>query len=106
MIAKNFFEKIPDKIPEEIFETILSSGTTRIERIISKGQSSPKQFWYDQDENEWIFLVRGKAIIKFYDNGIPVELKDGDYLNISAHTKHRVEWTDPENETIWLAVFY
>lgn len=106
MTVENIFENIPDKIPKEIVDIIFSSGTTRIERIISKGQSSPQNFWYDQNENEWIFLVRGSAILKFYEEEKPVELKAGDYLNIPAHTKHRVEWTDPDIETIWLAVFY
>jgi cupin 2 domain-containing protein len=106
MIIKNIFENIPGKIPEEIFEEIISSQNIRIERIISKGQFSPENFWYDQDENEWVFLVRGKAVIKFFDENKPVELKTGDYLNIPSHTKHRVEWTDPDVETIWLAVFY
>lgn len=35
-----------------------------------------------------------------------VQLNEGDYLNINAHVKHRVEYTDPDVETIWLAVFY
>ena len=35
-----------------------------------------------------------------------VVLKAGDYFNIGAHVKHRVEWTDSTCETIWLAVYY
>lgn len=106
MMIKNIFGNIPDKIPEEIFEEIISSESIRIERIISKGQSSPENFWYDQNENEWVLLIKGKAVINFFDEGKPVELNTGDYLNIPSHTKHRVERTDPDVETIWLAVFY
>lgn len=106
MTLDNIFQNIPVGIPEEIIEVIITSENIRIERIISKGQVSPENFWYDQEENEWVFLVRGKAVIKFFDENKSVELKTGDYLNIPSHTKHRVEWTDPDVETIWLAVFY
>ncbi len=33
-------------------------------------------------------------------------MKPGDFVNIPAHKKHRVEWTTPDELTIWLAVFY
>jgi cupin 2 domain-containing protein len=36
----------------------------------------------------------------------PVEMKPGDFLNIPAHRRHRVEWTTPGEPTIWLAVHY
>ncbi len=102
----NVFEDVPAEIPEEIIREIFSAENVRIERIISKGHSSPENFWYDQQESEWIILLRGRAKLKFIDKSSPVELKEGDYLNIPSHLKHRVEWTDPVIETIWLAVFY
>lgn len=34
------------------------------------------------------------------------DLMPGDFIDISAHRRHRVEWTTPEEPTIWLAVFY
>jgi len=105
MNIKNILNGIPQEVPDEIFERIISSENIRIERIISKGQSSRENFWYDQDENEWLILIRGKARLKFI-NEEAIELNKGDYLNIPAHQKHRVEWTDPENVTIWLTVFY
>jgi cupin 2 domain-containing protein len=106
MKINNILSDIPERIPEEIFGEIISSENIRIERIISKGQSSPEDFWYDQEENEWLILVKGKAKLKFSDENELVELTAGDYISITSHKKHRVEWTDPENETIWLAVFY
>lgn len=33
-------------------------------------------------------------------------VKLGDFVNIAAHKKHRVEWTTPDEPTIWLAEFY
>ncbi len=106
MIKRNIFRNIPEKISDEIFEKILENNNVRIERIISKGHSTPKDFWYDQEENEWVILLKGSAEILFKNNSVIIHLKVGDYLNINSHVKHRVEYTDPNIETIWLAVFY
>ena len=106
MSIENIFENIPAKFPEEIFEHIITSRNFRIERIISKGHHSPGNFYYDQKENEWVILLKGKAKLKFEDNDKVIELNEGDYINIPSHQKHRVEWTDPQQESIWLAVFY
>ncbi len=106
MNINNFSDKIPSNIREEITEQIISNDKIRIERIISKGQFSPENYWYDQEESEWVILIKGRARLSFAPEDEMIELKEGDYLNIPAHKKHRVEWTDPENETIWLAVFY
>lgn len=105
MNTKNFFSNIPDKIPEEIIETVFKSDTFRIERIISKGHSNPEDFWYNQDENEWVLVLEGNAIIR-YEDDTSVKLKKGDYIFIPSHKIHRVEWTDPTQLTIWLAIFF
>lgn len=76
----------------------------RIERIISHGHASPEGFWYDQPLNEWVILLKGVARLQFEDG--MVEMKPGDYVNIPAHKNHRVDWTTPEELTIWLAVHY
>lgn len=102
---KNIFETIPDNIDTEIFEQLAAGNGTRIERIVSKGHTSPASGWYDQDENEWVLLLTGGAVLLFEDNS-SINLKAGDYINIPAHRKHKVTWTDPETETVWLAVFY
>ena len=101
----NIFSNIPNNLPEEIFETIVANDKIKIERIVSKGQSSPKDFWYDQDQNEWVIVLEGKARLVFEGNET-INLNKGDYINIPAHKKHRVEWTDPHVETIWLAIYY
>ncbi len=103
---KNIFKKIPKEIPDEIFQKILSTDKLKIERILSKGHASPKVGWYDQNTNEWVILLKGKAKLAFQESNNPVELTSGDYINIPSHVKHRVEWTDPSQETIWLAVHY
>jgi len=102
---KNIFDDIPKSIPTEIFDVLVDSNKVKIERIISKGQTSPKSGWYDQDKNEWLIVLQGEAVLAF-ENQPTVNLKAGDFLNIPAHQKHKVEWTRPDTETIWLAVHY
>lgn len=104
-MKQNIFENIPDKIPDEIFETLINHNNVKVERIISKGQTSPIDFWYNQDVNEWIILLKSHAKLLF-EKGELIELLPGDHINIPVNTKHRVEWTDSANESIWLAVFY
>ena len=101
----NIFDSIPSDLSSEIFDDLVSSDTVKIERIISKGQTSPDFGWYDQEQHEWVIIIAGSAIIGFDDKS-SVTLKAGDYLNISAHQKHKVVWTDPDVETVWLAVHY
>lgn len=105
MENQNIYGKIPAEFKNEITEIILNSKQIRIEKIISKGHYSPDKFWYDQQENEWVLVLKGESRLIFDDDKI-VELTTGDYINIPAHKKHRVDWTTPETETIWLAVFY
>jgi cupin 2 domain-containing protein len=101
----NFFEGVSPDSKEEIFDTIIKNKNVKIERIVSTGQSSPQDFWYDQDENEWVIILEGYGEIEFFDGSI-IELQKGDSLNIPAHTKHRVNKTHLDKPTIWLAVFY
>lgn len=103
-MGQNFFSDIPEFLSEELMQTITSSAEMRIERIVSQGQNSPENFWYDQPENEWVIVLAGSAVLEFVDKEIILCM--GDYLLIPAHKKHRVKWTDPDQQTIWLAVFY
>ena len=102
---KNLFKNIPDKLPKELFETLVESEHIQIERIVSRGHASPEEGWYDQDRNEFVLLVKGSARLLF-ENGREVDMGPGDWLEIPAHVKHRVAWTDGEQETIWLAVHF
>lgn len=102
----NIFENIPDDIPEELFHGILHTENFKVERIVSMGHLSPDNQWYDQEENEWVILLRGSAGLLFEGHKKVVVLKSGDYINIPSHVRHRVEWTDPDMETVWLAIHY
>ena len=44
--------------------------------------------------------------LKFKLDESTYTLKSGDYLSIPAGTHHRVEWTDPNVKTVWLALHY
>ena len=103
--SANIFDSLPKDLSVEVSEEIIHALTIRIERIVSKGHSSPDTGWYDQDDNEWVMVVEGKATLEFED-GSKRELSTGDYINIPAHVKHKVVQTDPNQITIWLAIFY
>jgi len=100
----NLFADLPQQLPDELVTTLLESKTIRIERIISHGHDSSAGFWYDQSQHEWVMVLKGAARLQFED-GV-VEMKPGDFINIPAHKKHRVEWTTPDEPTIWLGVFF
>jgi cupin 2 domain-containing protein len=98
----NLFENIPAS-SQEWFQTLLEKGCVKIERIVSRGHCSPEDFWYDQDWDEWVLLLRGSAGLAF-EGRSEVRLGPGDCLLIPAGVRHRVAWTDAQSNTIWLAV--
>lgn len=101
----NIFAPLPANLTAEQFENIVQSAHIKIERIISKGHSSPESGWFEQGHSEWVMVLQGSAQIVFEDHS-SVTLKAGDYLEIAPFSKHKVSWSDPDIETIWLAVHY
>ena len=106
MKVKNLLASVPSQLPDELSETLIEGTNVRVERIVSRGHSSPEGFWYDQDESEWVLVVSGRARLRFEDLADPVEMGSGDFLEIAAHRRHRVDWTDPDQDTVWLAIFH
>ena len=102
----NLYRDIPADLSEELFEPLAAHGDVRMERIVSNGHASPPGFWYDQAEREWVMVLQGCAGLRFDGEAHVLELAPGDWVEIPAHTRHRVEWTDPEGKTLWLAVFW
>ena len=100
----NLFSSLSVPLHQEVSEVLAQGKHIRIERIVSHGSASPEGFWYDQEEHEFVLLVQGAARLRFDDS--VVELLAGDWIDIRAHRRHRADWTTPEEETIWLAVFY
>ncbi len=101
----NLLRDLPTNLPEELAETLVESGTTRIERIVSRGHSSPVDFWYDQPEREFALVLCGQACIEFEDGEV-AELEAGAWIRIAAHRRHRVASTAPDRPTVWLTVHF
>ena len=104
-MTENLFAAIPDHLPEELFTEIARGKKFRLERIVSDGHATPEGEWYDQEEDEWVLLVRGRAVLVFAD-GRRVEMTPGDHILIPARCRHRVEETAPGEKTVWLALHF
>lgn len=102
----DLYSDIPNHLPEELFQTLIHTPDVRIERIISRGHQTPADEWYDQKENEWVMVVQGAGELTFDDGRSPVRLHAGQSIYLPAHCRHRVSWTEPDRNTIWLAVFF
>ncbi len=101
----NLLDGLPNAASEEITEVLLSSPNVRLERIVSRGQASPKDFWYDQSQAEWVMLLAGRARLAIEQDEHEHDLGPGDCPYLPAHCRHRVAWTDPAQDTVWLALF-
>jgi cupin 2 domain-containing protein len=102
---QNLFEGIPKELADEWTERLAGDANTRVERIVSRGHASPPGFWYDQAQSEWVMVVKGRSRLRFDDDTV-VELQAGDHLTIPPHARHRVDWTAPGEDTVWIAVFF
>ena len=102
----NLFAGIVADSQQEQFDLLHESTGIRIKRIVSLGQASPPDFWYDQPADEWVIVIQGAARLRFEDESEARELRAGDFVFIAAHRRHRVEWTDPAMPTVWLAVHF
>ena len=105
MIVKNIYNDVPSQLNDELFEEIISNDKFILERIISEGQATPENFWYDQDKNEFVLLLSGSAEISFEDEPT-VLMKAGDYIIIPPHKKHRVAKTNSDKKTFWIALHF
>lgn len=105
MKTNNLFTSIPEHFKDELIESLFQNSKIKIERIVSKGHRSATNHWYDQKTDEWVLLLKGSAIIAFKDN-TEITLLAGDYINLPAHKQHRVEWTDSDQDTVWLAIHF
>jgi cupin 2 domain-containing protein len=106
LVIQNLFNDIPEALSKELFQTLAEKGNVRIERIVSEGQATTDGEWYDQVWDEWVILLSGGAGLLFDGDALPRILKPGDHLMIQAGCRHRVEWTDPDTKTVWLAVHF
>jgi cupin 2 domain-containing protein len=104
IVSGNLFADIPEILENEQFLDLFSAPGIKIERIVSTGQATPKPEWLEQNWTEWVALLAGAAGIQIEGEASLRILEPGDFLLIPAHTRHRVEWTDSNGATVWLAV--
>jgi len=102
--AGNLFAGLPDARPAECFDTLLEAGACRLQRIVSLGQATPPGEWYDQDDDEWVVVLKGGAGLRIDGEADLRRLGPGDWLLLPAHCRHRVEWTAAGEPTVWLAL--
>jgi cupin 2 domain-containing protein len=106
MKAGNLLDDLPHDLPEEDFGTLLDRPSFRLERIVSTGHATPEGTWYDQPQAEWVVLLQGGARLLIEGEPKARRLGPGDWLLVPPHVRHRVEWTDPTQPTVWLALHY
>jgi len=106
MEKRNLFNFLSIEVGSERFENLLETNAIILERIISRASSSPAGEWYDQERSEWVVLLKGSAGLRIEGDQDILELMPGDYVFLPAHLRHRVEWTDANVETVWLALHY
>ena len=99
----NLYESSGVAPARELTDRLVAGSSFRLERIESNQASSGEGFWYDQQQAEWVALIRGRATLRFEPGGTLV-LHAGDCLTIPAHHRHRVESTSAD--AVWLAMFY
>ncbi len=102
----NLFAGVKGPTREEVIETLLETPEFRLERIVSTGQATPEGQWYDQERNEWVAVLCGSAGLLFEGEDQIRVMRPGDHVLIPAHRRHRVAWTDPQQQTVWLAIHY
>ena len=105
-MTRNLFEGIPRELPEELVEELVRTPGARVERIVSRGHRTSEGEWYDQAWDEWVVVLSGRARLRIEGEPGDVPLGPGDSLLLPARVRHRVEWTDPATDTVWLAVHY
>jgi cupin 2 domain-containing protein len=102
---RNLLWPLPAANSGEAGEVLLAARGVRLERIVSLGHASPEDFWYDQRAFEWVMVLSGSARLAIEGETGERTLAPGDALTLPAHCRHRVTWTDPDQPTVWLALF-
>ena len=105
MDVRNLFN-VQERTVDEVFENLVRSPHFRLERIVSTGQATPAGQWISQRQPEWVVLLSGAAGLRFEGQDSPIELRPGDHLLIPGDERHRVEWTQVDSPTVWLALHW
>jgi cupin 2 domain-containing protein len=101
----NLLAPCPEARHTEVSELLLARPGIRLERIVSHGQATPGGEWYDQHMAEWVLLLSGRAGLLIEGEGAERVLAPGDAVYFPARCRHRVTWTAPGIDTVWLALW-
>lgn len=104
MEINNLFDSLVTESDNEIFDMIVKTNNIKLERISSFGNTTSPGEWYDQDDDEWVFLVKGNANILFKKDNELVKMEAGDHILIPKRIKHRVEYTS--QDALWLTLHH
>lgn len=100
-------DALPEKPQaEELVEILMEGRGLRLERIVSTGQATPENDWYDQAWDEFVVLVSGAAGLRIEGEDEDRTLEAGDWVLLPAHCRHRVTWTQTAPPAVWLAIHY
>jgi cupin 2 domain-containing protein len=99
----NIFERTPAGGKREELITLLKTPGLRLEQILSHGQATAADHWYDQDQPEWVVLLEGTATLRFEGDGL-LGLAAGDSILIPVRSRHRVE--SCSQDARWLALHF
>jgi cupin 2 domain-containing protein len=102
----NIYASLPGAGKAEVFETLLGTKDVKIKRITSLGQATAEDVWLREPKDEWVVLLAGKAKLFFKGAKKLTIMEPGDHVYIPAGTAHRVEWTTPDERSVWLAVHF
>lgn len=94
----NLYENAQPPAAGERFDTLLSHQNLVIERIVSTSKIAAQE--YVQEQDEWVVLLQGEALLEVAGEAQP--LKAGDYLFLPARTPHTV--LRVSDGAMWLAV--
>jgi len=102
----DIFSGLPSAKKREVFQTLARGNGFRIERIVSCGQATPQGRWLCSKTAEWVIVLRGRARLRFQGGSKGFDLRTGEHVLIPPDVCHRVEWTQPRQRTVWLAVHF
>ena len=67
---------------------------------------SPEGGWEALAAAQGVAYETGALTPDNYQQLLTARLGPGDFVDIAPHRRHRVEWTTPDEATVWLVVFY
>lgn len=107
MHLKNFLDVrgLTSLDEEEFQETLLKGKGFEMERIVSRGQVTPKGEWLESSKDEWVLLLQGEAEIMYSDMSVDL-LLSGDYVLIPSGRAHKVMRTSVKPECVWLTIYH